>query len=47
MITWHTYAGESAYNTVRYNLLYWVEETGNPSQTPYLDSQDIPAPQWV
>ena len=41
MITWHTY-DESTYKTTRYNILYWVEETGNPSTTPYIDTKNNP-----
>ena len=41
MITWHTY-DENTYKTTRYNLLYWVEETGNPSTTPYIDTKNYP-----
>jgi len=41
MITWHTY-DENTYKSTRYNLLYWVEETGQPHTTPYIDTANYP-----
>jgi hypothetical protein len=42
MITYNKFATENDYNSFRYDLLLWTEETGEIKNNPYLDGRQIP-----